>query len=264
MRTLNVALLALAVCLPAYAEKFQPPCALHYANIAVKRPIDADCGMTGDAKTPALAAQDRAKNNFCVGGDPVLLTYEAYPKLQAAAEKALGANYKPPEDREPLFHMIEWKGQMIGEGTHVQLVAFVDRARYSDVEKGESVNCNVSGDAANDVHIPLIQKQGDEECTSVTAEMSPHFRPDSWTPSNLNHLTVPIRVSGQLFFDAAHKPCSDGKVENPKRQSVWEIHPVYAVDVCVNKRCDPTRERDWQPLNEFVAKKATTKPKTGS
>lgn len=258
MRTLKVALFLLATALPVLGETFRPPCMLHYQDIAVKRPIDGDCGPTGDAKTPALIAQDRAKNNFCVGGDPVVLTWDVYPKLQAAAEQALGgANYKPPADREPLTHLFEWKGHRIGEGSYVQLVAYVDRARYSDVEKGESVNCNLAGNANNDVHIPLIQKPGDEECTSVTAEMSPHYRPDSWTPSNLNHITVPIRVSGQLFFDAAHRPCSDGKVENPKRQSVWEIHPVYAVDVCTNKRCDPAKDRDWQPLNEYVAKKPT-------
>jgi hypothetical protein len=41
-------------------------------------------------------------------------------------------------------------------------------------------------------------------------------------------------VTGQLFFDASHKLCENGKAVpgDPARQSAWEIHPVYKVDVC--------------------------------
>lgn len=221
-----VCLLLFAI--PVLADDFDMKC--HpFASIEVKRPIDSKCGPTGDAgPKDALALQDEAKDNFCASGTPKELAFADYPKMQAAAQKALGgANYKPPTSRAAL--------QKLGEGKLVRLVAYVDRARYSDVEKGESVNCNLGGDPDNDVHIPLLAKPGEDECTSVTAEVSPHYRPDAWTPENLNKQTMPVRITGQLAFDAEHKPCTKTKVEEPKRQSVWEIHPVYKIETCTAK-----------------------------
>ena len=243
----------LAIGVPAHAATLQPQCSLPFAKIAVKQPVDSKCGMSGDA-SGALAQQDIAKNNFCAKGAPFTLTFADYPTLQAAAEKLLGAHYTPPADRSGLRDLVTLRGRKIGEGDVVRLVAYVDRARYSDVEKGESVNCHLTGPPNSDVHIPLVQQQGAAECTSVTAEISPHFRPVSWTPTNLNNLTVPVRVTGHLFFDGSHKPCEGGKVENPQRQSVWEIHPVYAVDVCkVANHCDPAKDANGIPLDQFVA-----------
>lgn len=253
MRFITASFAVLALCVSAHADSLKPKCSLPFAKIAAKQPVDAKCGMSGDA-TGALGQQDLAKNNFCASGKTVTLTFADYAPLQAAAEKILGPHYSPPADRTKLRDLVTLHGTRVGEGDVVRLVAYVDRARYSDVEKGESVNCHLTGDSNSDVHIPLIQNKGDDECTSVTAEISPHFRPAAWTATNLNNLTVPVRVTGQLFFDGSHKPCMPGKVENPKRQSVWEIHPVYAVDVCkVANHCDPANDRNWIPLDQFVA-----------
>jgi hypothetical protein len=43
----------------------------------------------------------------------------------------------------------------------------------------ESVNCELTGKEANDIHIVLANSPDDPECSSVTAEMIPHFRPVS-------------------------------------------------------------------------------------
>ena len=198
------------VCLltvPLLAADFDIKC--HpFQSIEVKRPIDSNCGSTGDAGSKkALAAQDQAKDNFCAKGKPKVLTFADYPKMQAAAQKALGgASYSPPASRAAL--------RKLGEGSLVRIVAYVDSARYSDVSDGESVNCNLHGDTDNDVHIPLVQKPGGNECTSVTAEISPHYRPNAWTPANLNKQKLPVRITGQLFFDAEHHPCTKTKVES--------------------------------------------------
>jgi hypothetical protein len=235
------------VCLlafPLLAADFDIKC--HpFQSIEVKRPIDSNCGPTGDAGSKkGLAAQDQAKDNFCAKGTPKVLTFADYPKMQAAAEKALGgAHYTPPASRAAL--------QKLGEGSLVRIVAYVDRARYSDTEKGESVNCNLGGDTDNDVHIPLVQKPGNAECTSVTAEVSPHYRPNAWTPANLNKQKLPVRITGQLLFDAEHHPCTKTKVEEPKRQAVWEIHPVYNVELCTAKSasaCKATDDSVWKQL----------------
>lgn len=261
MSIIVACLLVLAVGLSAHADSLKPKCSLPFAKIAIKQPIDAKCGLSGDAKD-ALGQQDIVKNNFCATGKPFTLQFGDYAALETAAEHKVGVlekkadgHYTPPADRSVLRDVVTLRGETIGEGDVVRLVAFVDRARYSDVDKGESVNCHLTGDPNSDVHIPLIEKKGDAECTSVTAEISPHFRPSAWTAKNLNAVTVPVRITGQLFFDASHKPCSGDKVENPQRRSVWEIHPVYGVDVCKNAgSCDPAVDADWVPLDQFAKK----------
>ena len=244
------ALIIAALFAATTSSTFTPPCKLPFTG--AKQPIDSMCGMTGDAGSkPALAAQDTAKNNFCASGTPVVLTFDIYPGLQAAAEKLLGVDYTPPTDRSGLKNLYTWKGKKIGEGTLVRLAAFVEQAHYSDVDKGESVNCNLTGDSVNDIHVPLVQTAGQDECQSVTAEISPHFRPAAWTANAVNKSKNPLRFTGQLLFDAEHHPCTKDKVEEPKRMAVWEIHPVYAIDVCVNStldKCDPGVAANWTPL----------------
>jgi len=55
-------------------------------------------------------------------------------------------------------------------------------------------------------------------------------------------------------FDASHVPCAPDKEANPARLSLWEIHPVYAIDVCSETTIAACRIDDeslWTPLNEF-------------
>jgi len=242
---------------PPFKPPFKPPCKLPFASIAKKQAIDAKCGLSGlTSNKPTLAAQDLAKDNFCATGTPVVLTFAAYLPLQAAAEKVLGGpGYQPPDTRKVLQHLFDWNGTTIGEGTLVALVAYPEAAHYSDVESGESVNCDLESDSNNDIHIPLVSQPGEDECTSVTAEISPHDRPAVWTADNVNKPKVPMRFTGQLLFDAEHHPCVGTKVEEPKRQSVWEIHPVYAIDVCTAadaSQCDPKNAKVWKPLDQWL------------
>ena len=250
-------LFALTLAAPLFAASFKAPCKLPFAAISMKQPIDSKCGLSGSPKnTTALAAQDAAKDNFCATGTPVVLTFDIYPALQAAAENALGGpKYEPPANRAPLHDLYSVDGKKIGEGTLVSLVAYVEAAHYSDVDDGESVNCDLKGEQNNDIHIPLVAAAGADECTSVTAEVSPHYRPSVWTASNVNKPGVLLRFTGQLLFDAEHKPCRGTTVEEPKRQSVWEIHPVYAIDVCMSSDasgCSASDDKAWMALDAWL------------
>jgi hypothetical protein len=250
-------LVALTLATPLFAATFNPPCKLPFAAISTKQPIDSKCGLSGSPKnTTALAAQDTAKDNFCATGTPVVLTFDVYPGLQAAAEKVLGGpKYEPPASRAALHDLYTIDGKKIGEGTLASIAGYVESAHYSDVDDGESVNCDLTGEQNNDIHIPLVATAGADECTSVTAEISPHFRPNVWTASNINQPGVPLRFTGQLLFDAEHKPCRGTTVEEPKRQSVWEIHPVYAVDVCVLSNasaCNANDDKAWMALDAWL------------
>src|SRR6185295_11660458 len=51
-----------------------------------------------------------------------------------------------------------------------------------------------------------------------------------------NRPALYLRLTGPLFYDASHKPCvfQDGKVverHSPERFSIWEIHPIYRIEV---------------------------------
>jgi len=55
-----------------------------------------------------------------------------------------------------------------------------------------------------------------------------------------------------LYFDSSHFPCSNGQGSgegNPKRVSLWEIHPIYKFEVCTGN-CDGAGT--WLPLDEWV------------
>lgn len=263
---LLLVLLALPASLVAQeGEDFVPGCAFPFT--AVQHPIDsgdAKCGIEGrSASDDANHAQNRAKNNFCATGDPVTLVQDDFVKLQKAVQDAgipSGSTKSLPPDRKVLHDLYTTAGgAKVGEGTKVRFVAFILKAHYSDTNTGEAVNCGLPGNEPNDIHIPTVQATtgpGAEECQSVTAEMSPHGRPSGWTPKALVGLGAPVRITGQLFFDGSHKPCTPDKPRNPKRVASWEIHPVYAVDVCTASTladCPIGDDSKWHPLGAAAA-----------
>jgi hypothetical protein len=117
------------------------------------------------------------------------------------------------------------------------------------------VNCKTGGEASNDIHIELVKTADeDDACKSVTAEMSPHFRPESWSSLPDLKIVRPVRLTGALFFDGSHRPCTATSRPSPKRISVWEIHPVYQFEVCKfnsRSRCKATADDVWIPLDQW-------------
>lgn len=243
------------------AEPFDPSCALPFDEIKqAGLRVDAECSMQGVGNSPAHLEQNRLKNNFCASGDPVTITFYSFERLQRAVESAgirYGSSNNLPEDRAALKDMhTTHRGDTVGEGSRVRLVAFISHAKPSNTSKGESVNCKLTGAVNNDIHVTLVVQPDDPDCDSVTAEISPHFRPEAWTPANLNQIDRPVRITGHLFFDASHVPCQPGKSVKPERMSIWEIHPVYAIDVCDSssvRTCKADDEERWEPLDEWLS-----------
>ena len=201
------------------------------------------------------------KNSFCANGTPVEISIAEMERLQLTAEKDPSITFGSMvsmTDRAPL--------EMLGEGKLVTLKAFVLKARP---EGGESVNCkkDVPDDPLfHDIHITLVDSRNKrqpndptsvlarKECTGVVVEMSPHHRPELWTTENVNKVAAAqalVRVTGQRFFDSSHFPCSNGAPvgNSPKRISLWEIHPVYAFEVCT---ADCGGAGEWLPLDQWV------------
>jgi hypothetical protein len=228
---------------------------LPFAPIAVTHPIDSSCAAPeGQPSSPASKLQNVVKNNFCATGQtpperytPAMLV--ALQKDTAARHVSSGRGHEPK--RRTVLHEL-------GEGTLVRMKAFLVEAHFADLGGGESVNCQLPSADENDVHIALGPAAGTQECASVTAEISPHYRPASWNEIG-NFKTdakvasrlqaQPYRITGQLFFDGSHKtcPCSAAKCGgNPRRASLWEIHPVYKIEVCKSGApCDDANDSDW-------------------
>jgi len=226
-------------------DTFNPECTLPFAGVR-NPPIDDNCGIAGGSLNPAKQAESVAKNNFCAATQsPRVITYQELISLQNQSANVA----KNLADRTMLGKM--------GEGQYVSYVAFIKDAHYADVAYGEPVNCNLPGIGTNDIHIVLMKDAEDnDECHSTTAEMSPHYRPPEWIPGNLVTASKghPVRVQGQLFFDGNHTPCSGTSRSIPKRASLWEIHPVYSVDVCSKTtiaECQSGSSAEWTPLSKF-------------
>jgi hypothetical protein len=214
------------------------------------------CGVAGNGG--AETWQNEAKNNFCASGPARQITLDEMRALQSKVQSdstipfgntrqhPLTSKAGPAKDRTPL--------EKLGEGDHVVLQGFVKIARQ---EGAESVNCgsHVPDDKENhDIHISIVSKPEDAECSGVVVEMNPHHRPSSWNTKNvekLANLKLPVRVTGQLMFDSSHSPCVSGEAVggDPARASLWEVHPIYQFDVCTTGTC--SGEAGWTPLEAW-------------
>lgn len=199
-----------------------------------------------------------------------------------------------PPDRASLSSgQLHVGGPPIREGDKVQIVAFMDDPHPADVgpgtatrPPGEDVNCHKPDAADNDIHINLVETpappkalKSDSDavkeqkraarnvalCKAIVAEMIPHFRPDIFDPKFLIPIAkrkIPVRISGQLFFDASHRPCIGSTPQDSSvRGSLWEIHPIYALDVCRHNtlhECSASNESAWMPLNDWIASGVVT------
>ena len=238
-------------------------------------PIDKTCGANGNTASPANSqTQNLVKNNFCAttpGNKPEAYTTKMLVDLQGKTQVPSGHG-KEPTSRKAL--------QDLGEGKVIRVKAFLVEAHHADLGSGESVNCNLGDEEGNDVHIALGPDPATKECDSVTAEISPHYRPDTWHEighfelfdSGTKKYTVnaaraarlqahPYRITGQLFFDASHEVCPCGATCAPSRSSLWEIHPVYDIEVCkAGTQCDETNDAHWLPFDTWWKALAPIQP----
>jgi len=244
--------------------------------------IDFLCRNTGCHKSAANDKQNAMKNNFCAPTNKITpVTLKTFGDLGNASTQEPGVpKGEPPKSRVKLAKIITLDdGTKLGEGQTVVFVGFVVEARHSNVDKdhpltqgsGESVQCNLLGCIYNDIHVTLAEDQNETAmCRTITAEIIPHYRPPAWdlfdSPDYKTFLTThPVRITGQLFFDGSHMPCINGHAGfNPvtnhndfERLALWEIHPIYAIDVCTHtdkSLCNPSDETAWFPFTELQSR----------
>jgi hypothetical protein len=243
--------------------------------------IDFLCGNTGCFKNAANDKQNAQKNNFCAPTDSIIpVTLATFSQLNDASNREPSIpKGDPPPSRAKLANIVKLgHGKRLGEGQTVSFLGYILDARHSNVDKdnpltagnGESVQCNLLGCAYNDIHITLAEDPNEKKlCNTIVAEIVPHYRPPAWelfdSPDYVKFLkTHPVKIIGQLFFDGSHVPCTaEGKAgNNPARDNakdferlaLWEIHPIYAIDLCKftdRAKCDPANHHAWFPFSEL-------------
>ena len=241
--------------------------------------IDSLCGNKGCFKSEANNKQNAAKNNFCAPTTNIIpVTRDTFKALQNAVNKMPSIKPRvPPASRVKLKSINLPDGSKLGEGKVVSFVGFVISARHSNVDNknpftqgnGESVQCNFLGCPYNDIHVEMSGVENDQNaCHMVTAEIIPHYRPAAWdkfdSPSYEEFFkTHPVRMIGQLFFDGSHVACKNGKPgvffekgkkkTDMRRIAVWEIHPVYSIEVCkkTGKTACLNDDTAWIPFTEL-------------
>jgi hypothetical protein len=174
-----------------------------FAAIELKHPIDLTCGIDGLPTASANShLQNVVKNNLCATsptGQPETFTPQMLIDLQANTHVSSGFGQEP-SDRKPL--------QDLGEGKLIRMKAFLLEAHHADLGSGESVNCKGPTEESNDVHIAFGPQAGTQECDSVTAEITPHYRPASW--NEIGHYEVWNNSTKKYTPDpamtAAHRP----------------------------------------------------------
>jgi len=75
----------------------------------------------------------------------------------------------------------------------------------------------------------MFGRSGRNESASSPGHLEPH------QPNESFDAEIARARSGQLYFDSSHFPCKGGVGKgagNPKRKSLWEIHPIYKFEVC--------------------------------
>jgi hypothetical protein len=264
MRKFLTAFVVLVIVSTVTAQQFNPGCQFpgQLKTLAHKQSVvDDHCSIQGEGGSDSNA-QNRAKNNFCPTNQLVEVSIPLLRNLEAVTEGTLkqanipfGTPFSIPPDRNRLRLGFNVGTQHLGEGMLVAIRAFVLDARHSNVRKGENVNCNIKGAKANDIHIELGSAPGSDPCNGITAEISPHFRPDIWDDFDTFVFTHPVMFFGQLFYDASHTPCTQGHRVNPARIASWEIHPVYSIFVCKNaspQACPSNDLSKWTPFDVWA------------
>lgn len=217
----------------------------------------SQCAPNGcAAEGSADAVSNTLKHHVPGGPATVTLTFDDLSALQQQAGDAVGTGtHIPPDSRSSLANLTV-SGGSVSEGDAVRVVGYLttDGTGPHPNSSGESVNCGIKGSANNDFHIPVTADPDNSEFEAFVVEMIPQDRPENWTTTKLKAVQSKkqqIWIEGNLFYDSVHRVNADSDNPlggQPKRFSLWELHPVTKFLVCKKDSCSTENEQDWSPL----------------
>lgn len=237
---------------------------------AVKCPYRSlgQCPQIGCSKPGSpLAATNFLKRTTTINGNPTEINFSELDDLQKAVTSKFPAEIKgfeiptprsmKAEPREILLSGLRANGATFNEGDYVELSGYIAAQKLPPhPNTGESVNCKLKGEPNNDYHINITPTSNSDETKGVVVEMipqDPHRMDKRWNLIKLKTIQekqLPVKIQGRLFFDNEHVPNTTGaKGGNPRRFSVWEIHPISAFFVCPSGSC--TKGAGWKALEDW-------------
>jgi hypothetical protein len=188
----------------------------------------------------------------------VTVSFDVLRALEREAAALVGEKRDLDEAERSKLAAIAVGAQKVGEGTAARLVGYVaprGRGRSSGTHAGgiESVNCRLEDEAQRDIHINVMPRPDATECDGVVVEMIPQGRGEHprWNADELDRLAKDqklVMIVGPLFYDNEHRVRPDCTIKSsePKRMSLWEIHPVIEVWVCERNGCTADAPRGWK------------------
>ena len=175
------------------------------------------CPGEGDGTDPEL---NRLKNRIDPPAAPAPIPFQALEELAwppGVARKHMSS--WPAADRAAVARY---------NGTGVAVEAFLIRVQS---EGAESNNCHSTASDDVDFHLWIGGNRDDDRDRSIVAEMNPRLRAlhPAWNLATLRPLAAQrthVRFTGWTMLDPEH-PDQVGKT----RGTIWEIHPITAVQV---------------------------------
>jgi hypothetical protein len=235
-------------------DKTQAPPAASIELGATAQPCQASLdacperGCAGAGTPHALA--NATKKRPPIGTEPIVLSFQDFASLQQQATDLVDMGQELDAGQRAHLADLQVAAGAVQEGSLVRVMAGLSDGTPHP-NSGESVNCNRHEPENNDFHISVTATPGDTEFNGIVVEMIPQDRPAAWTIKRLKNLKGKmLLIDGALFYDNLHFINSDADNPlqgQPKRFSLWEIHPVTSVKVCKVQasQCKPDRPSQW-------------------
>ncbi len=230
------------------------------ALAAVKKagcfPTLAKCPLNGCSEADSSSGLLNEAKHGPGSGPAKKLKLDDFETLQTAAGKAVGEGAQLDAEDRKVIRQLKVGSSTLGEGRLAIVTGFITGKPHAN--KGETVNCNLTAAGDNDIHISIVRDPGDTEFDSIVVEMIPQDRPAAWSSANLMQVAAAKRrvmVEGQLFYDSVHRVNKNPKVVKagqPKRFSLFELHPIAQFWVCDDDSCSINSTKGWTKLEDVA------------
>ena len=222
--------------------------------------------MTGCATEASHKLTNTRKRTFPKATAFKILTFDELDLLQALTDsKGIPQGEHLTAAQRKQLSNFPIGTQTISEGDHIAVTGFIAQDRTIRCGGAESVNCGHknSNDAPDtspctrtDIHVPIVANANGRQVKSFVSEPIPQGpNVKVWTPAAFMGMKKQGRrllIRGGLFYDSIHivNTSESAASSQPKRFTIWEIHPITAVLVCKRQdnKCDPRTATDWTPL----------------
>lgn len=252
-------------------------CVLPYADYAPTRDALYFCdnaGRRAGMPPPPLADRLRldAQNNLCAPTSaPVPITLKEFGSLPSPPSSQLATS------RKSLAQVAVLPGRSaVGEGTVVRTVGIISKAHVVGCDEpapGEpaasAVTCHfMGGPKVSEIQLnlsPVSAPKDEPDCDTVVGKLVTHYRPIWWDDIDIKTPGAPVRITGQLFYDDTAGSCQGAGSKAP-RMTGWEVHPIYAIDVCITTaaECDPANGKLWLPYHQWLDRADASVRATGT